>query len=147
MKTSFAAPYPLEMFDRVGHVNLLARNSRFNHCLVKQTPRWPDKGSALPIFLVSGLLPDKHDVRSFRSFAEDRLSGVLVEITAFAGLGGSTQSLECALFRKKVPRGYSCCFLYAHCIYRNTVLQEIQVFCLFVCIQTQFASLDRTRLK
>jgi hypothetical protein len=71
---------------------------------------------ALFIFLIAGLLPDKHDVRSFRSFAEDRLSGVLVEITAFAGLGRPTQNLESATFRKKVPRGYSGGFLYAQCI-------------------------------
>jgi hypothetical protein len=56
MEASFAAPYPFEMFDRVGYVNPLARNSRFNQCLVKQTPRWPDEWMALPIFLIAGLL-------------------------------------------------------------------------------------------
>ena len=136
MKASFAAPYPFEMFDRVGHVNLLARNSCFNQGLVKQTPRWPDEGSALPIFLVSGLLSDKHEVRPLRSFAEDRLGGVLVKITASAELGRPTQGLECTLFRKKVARGHSCCFLYAHYIYRNTVFQEIQVFCA-ICLYSE----------
>jgi hypothetical protein len=105
MEASFAAPYPFEMFDRVGYVNPLARNSRFNQCLVKQTPRRPDEWMALPIFLIAGLLSDKHDVRSFRSFAEDRLSGVLVKITASAGTCGVPQSFESAFLRQEIVRG------------------------------------------
>jgi hypothetical protein len=136
MKTPFAAPYPFEMFDRVGHEDLLARDSRLSQCLVKQTSRGSDEGTALPVFLVSGLLSDKHHARSCRSFAEDRLCGVLVEITAFARLCRETQSLECAPFLKKVPRGYSRCLLYTHCIYRNTMFQQIQVL-LLICMYSE----------
>jgi hypothetical protein len=105
MEASFAAPYPFEMFDRIGHVNLLARNSRLSQRLVKQTPRRADEGMALLIFLVAWLLSDKQHVRPFRSFAEDRLSGVLVEITAFAGTRGVPQSFKRALRGQEISPG------------------------------------------
>jgi hypothetical protein len=50
----------------------------------------------LPIFLFAGLLPDKHDDRSFRAFPEHRLGVVLVESITLARLGRPTPSPESA---------------------------------------------------
>jgi hypothetical protein len=46
------------MLDRVGHVNFAARDARIDQRLVQQRSRRTDKGRALSIFLIPGLLTD-----------------------------------------------------------------------------------------
>ena len=94
MKTPFAAPYKFEMLHRVGHINLTARNLSIRQCLVEQASRRPGKGTALPIFLVSGLLSDKDDAGCSRPLAENGLSGVFVKVTAFTGTSSLAQALS-----------------------------------------------------
>jgi hypothetical protein len=105
MKPSLATPYPFKMLDRVSDVSLLSRNSCISQRLINQTSRRSDEGTAAPIFLISRLLSDKHEIRSCRSFAEDRLRGILVEIAAFARLCRPTQSLDGSLRWQEIGRG------------------------------------------
>ena len=68
-----AARLPLEVLDRVRHVHIAARNAGLLECLVQQCAGGADKGRSLPIFLVTRLLADEHDVRGARARAEHNL--------------------------------------------------------------------------
>ena len=105
MKTPFAAPYKFEMLHRIGHINLTARNLSIRQCLVEQASRRPGKGTALPIFLVSGLLSDKDDAGCSRPLAENGLSGVFVKVTAFTGTSSLAQGFKRAMRGQKISRG------------------------------------------
>src|SRR5262249_6898555 len=104
MKTSFAPPYPFEVFDRVGYVNLLARNSRYGERVIDQTPRRPHKGAALVIFLISRLLSNEDDFGFLRALAKNSLSSVFVKITAFTGTGGLPQRFKRVMLGQKISR-------------------------------------------
>src|SRR5213594_3318140 len=74
----------LEVLDRVGDVELLARQTRFGECPNEHLARRPDERGALEIFLVARLLADEHDARVGRAAAEHGLGRVAVEIAALA---------------------------------------------------------------
>src|SRR5437867_3103574 len=74
----------LEVLDRVGDVELLARQTRFGECPIEHLARRPDERGALEIFLVARLLADEHDARVGRAAAEHGLGRVAVEIAALA---------------------------------------------------------------
>jgi len=107
MKTPFAAPYKFEMLHRVGHINLTARNLSIRQCLVEQASRRPGKGTALPIFLVSGLLSDKDDAGCSRPLAENGLSGVFVKVTAFTGTSSLAQALSVRRGARNQPQTFA----------------------------------------
>src|SRR5687768_7516137 len=73
---------PLEVFDGVGDIDLIARNTGIRERLVEHRAGRSDKGLSLPIFLVARLLADKHHARRARAGAEHDLRGGLVEITS-----------------------------------------------------------------
>lgn len=64
------------MLDRIGHVNAPAIDARLRERPVQQQAGGSDKRTALEVFLVSGLLADKHDLGVGRAFSEHCLDSV-----------------------------------------------------------------------
>src|SRR6266545_8056507 len=92
--SSLATLDPFKMFDGVGDVNLVARNTRFSEGFVQQTTCRSDERTALAIFHIAWLFTDEHDARVFRPLAENRLGRVLVQIAPFARTCRGPQALE-----------------------------------------------------
>jgi hypothetical protein len=87
VQAAFAARLPTKVFYRVCNVNVVARNTRLVERFIKQPACRTDERLALFVFLVAGHFAKQNDVGSPRTFAEDRLRGVFVEIAAAAMLG------------------------------------------------------------
>ncbi len=66
------------MLHRIGDIDLVTRNTRFNQGFVEKTACWPDEWMALAIFDIPGLLADKHYGCTSRPLAENGLSCVFV---------------------------------------------------------------------
>jgi hypothetical protein len=56
---ALASRLPLKVLDRIGHVRLAPIDTRLSHSLVEDGAGWPNKGSALQVFLVSWLFADE----------------------------------------------------------------------------------------
>ena len=74
--------HPFEMLDHVGDINLGALDSHFNQNLIEQVSRGANERLTLAVFLISGLLANKHNQRLGRPFPENRLRRVFPEITS-----------------------------------------------------------------
>jgi len=72
-----ASRLPLEVFDGIGDVRLLAIDARLQQSLVQQRSRRPDEGLAFPILFVARLLPHEYDFRVECTFSEDGLRSAL----------------------------------------------------------------------
>jgi hypothetical protein len=92
MFAPFALRFPFEMLHGIGDVNFIAGHAGLRERLVEDLPRRSHERMARSILLIPWLLTDEQDLRVRRSFAEDRLSGSLVEIAAGAGFSGCAQS-------------------------------------------------------
>src|SRR5690606_34542317 len=79
--------HPLEMFHRIGQINLLEVKSQFLESLPQEPARWPHEGMTLLIFLIAGLFTNEEPSGSGRPLSEYRLSGSLVQITTPATVG------------------------------------------------------------
>jgi len=101
MQASFAPLDPSKMFDGVGDIYLVPRNTRFTKCLVEHTSRRSDKRMSLTIFHIAGLLADQNDTRMCRPFAENRLGRIPVEITSLARPSRLAQAFKIPALRKK----------------------------------------------
>ena len=64
---------PLEVFNRVGHVSLLAIDSGLDECFIENGAGRPHEGSAFDVFLVAGLLADEHYFSVGRPLTKYRL--------------------------------------------------------------------------
>src|SRR5947207_11656539 len=82
MNSALSARLEFEMLYGVGHVNFLARNSHLHHHLIEQRSCRPDEWLAGKIFLIAWLLADKNDARVGRTFAENGLRGVAIQIAS-----------------------------------------------------------------
>jgi hypothetical protein len=79
MNAPLPAWFPLEMFNGICDVNLVAIDSRFLERAFQKHARRPKKWFSSEILLVSRLFTQEHQPRVFWSFAENRLSRVLVK--------------------------------------------------------------------
>jgi hypothetical protein len=82
------------MLDRIGDINLLARNARFVKRFVEKTTCGSDERMALAVFHVPRLLTDKHHRRIFGTFTENGLGSIFVEIASLARSSSDSQVLE-----------------------------------------------------
>src|SRR5688572_27230947 len=55
VNAALASRFPLEVLDRVGEVDRVARDSRFRECLVEQRARGTDERLSLSVLLISRL--------------------------------------------------------------------------------------------
>jgi hypothetical protein len=104
VEAALAAPYPFEMLDRVGDVNLLAGDAGLRQSLVEHPSRRSDKGTSLAIFLIARLLANQHQIRVRGANPKNRLSRALVEIAPFAGLGRFAKRFQRWLLGQEVTR-------------------------------------------
>jgi hypothetical protein len=74
--------HPFEMLDHICNINFRAIDSHFDQNLIEQPSRGADERVTLPVFLISGLLANKHNQRLRRPFPENRLRRVFPKITA-----------------------------------------------------------------
>src|SRR5438045_3338758 len=100
--------FPLEVLHHIGDVDLRAVDSHLDENFVQKPPRGSDKRMSLPVFVIAGLLPHKHDQSLGRSFSEDRLSRVLPQITASTPGRCPLQVRKSKAFRQKRRGGWKC---------------------------------------
>ena len=74
--------FPLEMLHNIRDVYLGAVDPHLDQNFVQKPPRGPDKRMSLPVFVIAGLLPHKHDQSLGRPLSKDGLSRVLPQIAA-----------------------------------------------------------------
>ena len=84
MQPALAARLEFEMLDRVGDKNGRAFEPRFHNRAVEHATGRSDERPAGKVFVIAGLLADKHDFRSRRSLAGNHLGGIPVERAARA---------------------------------------------------------------
>jgi hypothetical protein len=89
-----AARHPLEVLDRVGDVDLVARQPGRLHHLVEQPPGRTHEGPSGHVLLVARLLAHHHDARVHLSLAEDGLGRALMERTAATAVGGLAERCQ-----------------------------------------------------
>src|SRR6266542_1167545 len=78
-------PDELEVLDDVGDVDVLSRQTRFHERSVENLSGRTDEGRPLQVLLVARHFAHEHCASRWRTLAEDRLRGVLVEVAAAAG--------------------------------------------------------------
>jgi hypothetical protein len=95
MYPQFAARLPLEVFDRIGDVHLIAVYASLFEALVEQFAGRTHERTALLILVIAGLFTDHHDcdVACFPGlprldFAKHGLGGISIEIAPAAPLDG-----------------------------------------------------------
>lgn len=82
---AFSARFPFEMLHGIRDVHFLAIDAGILEGFVEKLSSGADEWFAFEIFLTAGLLADENYFRlRTAAFAENRLSGVLPEITRFA---------------------------------------------------------------
>jgi hypothetical protein len=104
VKPPFAAPDPFEMLDGVSHIHLIAGYTGFRESLVKHPSGRSNERKTLAVFLVPRLLADEDHFGMRRTFTENRLSGVLIEIAAFAVCGSFSERFRGELLGQKITR-------------------------------------------
>src|SRR5438034_2665204 len=99
MDAPFPARLPLEMFDGIRDVNLIAVDPRFLECAFEQPARRPNKWFSSKILLIAGLFAQKHQPRVFRSFAEHGLGSAFVKRACRTTPGRFRQGPQARSFR------------------------------------------------
>jgi len=107
VQPSLAARLPFEMFDGVGHVNLIASQAGGPQAFVEDATGGPNEWLTLQIFLIPGDFADKHQAGTGRAAAEDGLGGTLVEFAAVAAARGFVERAERQMRRQEIGGG--CC--------------------------------------
>src|SRR5262249_47489882 len=93
---------PLEVFDRVRDVHLVAVDAGFVECLVEHASRGTDKRMTCGVFLVTRLLTDEHHLRTNGTFTEHRLRCVAPQLATATLIDCAMQSCECALLLREL---------------------------------------------
>src|SRR2546421_12952109 len=101
MDAPLPARLPLEVLDRVRHVDSAAVDAGCLERLVEELARRSDERLAGAILLVAGLLTDEHHGRLARALSEHRVGPDLPEVTASAAGGSFPQSREREARRKE----------------------------------------------
>ncbi len=86
VQPALSAWLPLEVFDGVGHITLRPIDAGVGEGAIQQFSRRPNKRSARQILLITRLLADKDNLGRSRSFAEDGLRSMTIEIARFTTL-------------------------------------------------------------
>lgn len=106
MKTQLSSVLPLEVLDRIGHIDRSTVEPDGVKCFIEESPGRTDKRMSRPILDVAWLFPDEHEGRRPSSpFTEHRLGRPLVEVTTFAVLGRSAQCSDALLPSGQVVLG------------------------------------------
>src|SRR5206468_2423378 len=100
--------FPFEVLHHIRDVYLGAVDSHLDENFVQKPPRGSDKRMPLPVFVIAGLLPHKHDQSLGRSFSKNRLSRVLPQITASTPGSCSLQARKRKTFWQKRRGGWKC---------------------------------------
>ena len=82
---AFALRFPFEVFDGVGDVDIPADDTGLFQCPVEEMSGRSHEGMAGQILLIARLFADKQQLGPRRPFAEHRLRGLFIEVTAHAG--------------------------------------------------------------
>jgi len=89
----------------VGDVNFRSINTSFVERLIEQLASRADEGASLEIFLITGLLANKHDRGFGTSLAKNSLGGVLPEIAGVARGSGASKFGERPVSRDLLGAG------------------------------------------
>src|SRR6185369_10029109 len=106
---TLAAQLELEVLDRVGDVDLAARDAELLERAGEKLPGRTDEGTALQILLVARLLAHEHQPGAAAAFAADRLRRVLADRALAASLQGGVEGGQAARLlasrRHRMARG------------------------------------------
>ena len=94
MNAPLSAWLPFEVLDDVGHVDLRSIDSRLDQRFVEEVSGRPDERLSLQIFLIAGLLANKHYGRCRFPFAEDGLRSRSPQVASLAAGGRSLELFE-----------------------------------------------------
>ncbi len=98
MDAPLAARLPPEVLHHVGDVDGPASDSRIVEGSIEQLTGRTDKGRAGLVLAIAWLLPDEHQPRALRTFAEDGLGRVAIEVAGLAASRRPAQLVEAARF-------------------------------------------------
>ena len=104
MDAPLSARLPLEVLDRIGEVDGIARDAGISERLVEECACRADERLALTIFLITRLLADEQHLRPLRTSTEDHLRRVFVEIATAAVMCGRVQCADAGCLRHKRSR-------------------------------------------
>lgn len=88
VNAAFAAFLKFEMLDRVRYISSGAINAGLFESLVEDAAGGSHEWPPFQVFVVSWLLAIQNNTRGRGPLAEDRLSGMQVEVASFAALRG-----------------------------------------------------------
>lgn len=94
VNAALAARLELEVFHGVGNVSIGEGDSGRFKSPGEDLARGADKGMALPIFLIAGLLADDDDAGAARTLAENGLRRVAVKVARLTEARGFTEDAE-----------------------------------------------------
>jgi hypothetical protein len=86
MDATLAARFPFEMLHRVGDVNFFTIDPRFFQRAIHNFSGRTDERFPGNVLVIAGLFADEHDRRFLWTFAKNRLSSTLVQMTSGATL-------------------------------------------------------------
>jgi hypothetical protein len=98
-----------KMFHGICDVDFFTTQASLGERFVEYAARRSRKRSTLAILYVARLFTDKHYLCIFRTFAENRLARVLVQVASCAATSGSAQARERATLWYEVAGG---CYLF-----------------------------------
>jgi len=108
VKAAFAAFFEFEVLHRVGEVDIGSRDAGVLKRAIEELARGADEGTALTIFLVSGLFSNEYDWRVMRSFAQHGLRSMAVQIAAAAALDLHTKFRQGGMNGNEILRAGKC---------------------------------------
>jgi hypothetical protein len=88
MKPAVTFRNELEVLDGVGHVYSCACNPGGGKRAIQQLPGRSHEGTPKPIFFVTGLFTDQHQISRFWAFPENGLRRFRVQRTRFTACRG-----------------------------------------------------------
>jgi hypothetical protein len=84
----------IEMFDEVGDIYLVARDSSGEQGLVEQFSSWADEWMTGQVFLITRLFADEHHLGTRVSFAEHGLRSATPNVAGATGLSGFCERFD-----------------------------------------------------
>lgn len=94
VQSTLAARLPTKVLDGIRNVHLVARYTSLVERIVQQPAGGPDKRVTLLVFFIAWYFAKQNHVCAARSFAEDRLGGILIQVATFAVFGRTSQRTE-----------------------------------------------------
>src|SRR5205085_638667 len=92
MQPPLATLFEFEVFHRVGHVRLRARDARILQRAIQNPPRRSDERTPLQVLIIARLFAYEHYASGTRTFAQNSLGRPREKVAAPAAIDGLTHA-------------------------------------------------------